>query len=241
MKNIFVFLAFFSTLNVTFAESCCVSIDRSMKFCKHLDFYSCGFHDNLCEWVYPCPYNNEPPPSPSPIEPREGYIGTGLNKAGDDAGGGHIIYLDRHHVNCGDKALSGFKLFRPTELTIRYEYKCGTISIGGIRTARTAGNTDGGGHVTYLDRHRVDCGSNALLGFRLIRPTSSTIAYEYTCGSLPMNNIRSAKTPMNYDGGGNMVFLDRHDIDCGSDALLGFGLYRPQLGQIAYAYTCGSY
>lgn len=235
MKNIFVFLALFSHLSVASDRFCCVDPDLKPGFCKSLDYDGCMFFIQKCGWVYPCPSQyDDSPPRVIVTPPREGYIGTGMN----EDGGSDITYLDRHHVNCGDKAISVFKLFRPTESSIAYEYKCGTTSMGNVRATTTPANDRG--YVFYLDRHHVDCGNNALLGFKLVRPTDSKIAYDYTCGSLPMKNIRSEKTAANTDGGGGIIYLDRHDVNCGSDALLGFRLYRPSPGMIAYEYTCGN-
>lgn len=45
-------------------------------------------------------------------------------------------------------------------------------------------------------------------------------------------------TPANDWGGGNTVYLDRHQIDCETGALRSFHLYRPRHNQLAYEYVC---
>ena len=39
-------------------------------------------------------------------------------------------------------------------------------------------------------------------------------------------------------GHGNTVYLDRHSVDCETEGLQGFKLYRPRWNQIAYNYQC---
>ncbi|OAD19459.1 hypothetical protein THIOM_004905 [Candidatus Thiomargarita nelsonii] len=157
----------------------------------------------------------------------------------NDDGRGNLIYLDRHHVDCGNKGLVKFRLFRRSRGRIAYQYSCGSRSMGQITTKRTGTNNDGNGNIIFLDRHHVNCGNKALLGFRLFRPTGSTIAYKYTCGSRSMGQITTKRTGTNDDGNGNLIFLDRHHVDCGNKVLLGFRLFRPTGSTIAYEYTCG--
>jgi hypothetical protein len=49
---------------------------------------------------------------------------------------------------------------------------------------------------------------------------------------------QAGETRANDDGGGNSVFLDRHQVDCGRQALRSMQLFRPQIGQIAYRFEC---
>ena len=42
------------------------------------------------------------------------------------------------------------------------------------------------------------------------------------------------------DGGGNLIFLDRHGVDCGTGYLAYFRLLRPDSGQVHYKYRCCS-
>ena len=45
-------------------------------------------------------------------------------------------------------------------------------------------------------------------------------------------------TPWNDEGSGNAVFLDRHNVDCGTDFLSRFQLQRSGGGQYRYNYRC---
>ena len=50
---------------------------------------------------------------------------------------------------------------------------------------------------------------------------------------------RTLNTPFNDEGGGNAVYLDRHDLRCESNEMLGqFHLARNGAGQYRYDYTC---
>ena len=52
--------------------------------------------------------------------PLEAQKNTGAN----DWGGNHLIYLDRHTMDCGKKAIGEFKFTRPAGNKIMYNYKC---------------------------------------------------------------------------------------------------------------------
>jgi hypothetical protein len=58
-----------------------------------------------------------------------------------------------------------------------------------------------------------------------------------TASSAPV--CRKATTPLNDEGGGNAVFLDRHNVQCHPDeSLQQFHLVRSGKGQYQYEYTC---
>ena len=105
---------------------------------------------------------------------------TGFN----DDGGGNVVYLDRHNVDCGsDGVLSQFKLARNLPSQYRYDYKClpSTKPLT-CRNVSTVGNEDGKGNSVYLDRHDVKCNEDEVLNqFKLYRPTGNQINYEYKC------------------------------------------------------------
>ena len=69
------------------------------------------------------------------------------------------------------------------------------------------------------------------------------IKYNVTCssGGAPISTT-SKSTPLNSDGNGNVIFLDRHNVDCGQNAFLSqFALDRGGTGnQIRYSYKCAN-
>jgi len=67
------------------------------------------------------------------------------------------------------------------------------------------------------------------------------IRYRYGCYSpgLALGGIASYTTPANNDGGGNAVFLERHNVQCPANRVLTrFNLFRPTASTIAYSYSC---
>jgi len=97
-------------------------------------------------------------------------------------GGGNTIYLDRHNVNCGSYPITDFKINKPADDKIRYEYRCSSRKAGGdCRDATTAWNTESPKTI-YLDRHDVKCNANeALTRFQLKRDQKGKFRYEYKC------------------------------------------------------------
>ena len=158
-------------------------------------------------------------------------------------GGGNSIYLDRHNVDCGNKALKGFHLRRPRGNQINYNYQCGGTTSGASINKNSGTNNWGGGHTLYLDRHKVDCGPNPLHQFKLTRPNRSSVRYDYKCGdSRHAGRCRRANTGFN-QGHRMSIFLDRHKIRCRNDEVLkSFKLNRqPRTGwpgKMRYDYEC---
>ena len=110
----------------------------------------------------------------------------------------------------------------------------------------TPGNEEGGGNALYLDRHDVSCSSGALNQLKLERKGDAqgnpdgNYRYDFTCtsgGSLGPSQDKT--TPFNEDGGGNTVFLDRHDIKCdNNEVLTEIRLKRNEQNQYQYQYKC---
>ena len=160
----------------------------------------------------------------------------------DEEGGGNAVYLDRHNINCLGKPLNQMHLSRKGDGKFRYDFTC---SSGGALKApenkTTPWNEEGGGNAIYLDRHDVDCGSNSVITqIQLGRKGDGNYRYAYTCA--PSSNTlkcRDATTPLNDEGGGNSIYLDRHDIKCNSDEVLSrIHLARNGKNQYQYEYRC---
>jgi hypothetical protein len=93
----------------------------------------------------------------------------------------------------------------------------------------------------YLDRHRPSCGKDGIQSFQLRRPSKGKIDYKYTC----LDGINSNPGPYKYTGtqtagGGNTIYLDRHNVNCGSYPITDFKLQRPSKKTIRYEYRCSS-
>lgn len=188
--------------------------------------------------------DSEAPAAPSaPGAPAaRTYSIRGYNTNTGEDGGGNAIYLDRQHVNCGDDALNRFQLTRPGENTINYRVHClEGVNSGSTDWTGTEANEDGGGNAIYLDRHHINCGMKPISEFWLRRPTDNQINYAYKCSNLShTNECRVLYTPFDDDGGGNAIYLDRHNVQCGEgEAMTEFVLQRNSEGnKIRYGYRC---
>jgi hypothetical protein len=95
----------------------------------------------------------------------------------------------------------------------------------------------------YLDGHTVDCENKPLNRFQFGTLPGDNAKYTYTCcdntgGSYQQTPIDKETQP-NEDGGGNMDYLDKHNVDCGTDSVISkFALNRPSGNSIKYKYTC---
>jgi hypothetical protein len=161
---------------------------------------------------------------------------TGAN----DWGGGNMIFLDRHTLDCGDDGLNQFRLGRPKGNQIQYKYKCldGINSPANIRKD-TGANDWGGGNTIYLDRHNLDCGKNPIAKFRLVRPKGNQIRYDYTCNSKKVGGAcRNVNTGWNQESN-QQIYLDRHNVKCNdNEVITQFKLNRDGKGKFRYDYKC---
>ena len=104
----------------------------------------------------------------------------------------------------------------------------------------------GGGNIYYLDRQNVSCpAKTALDGFKLYRPSGSTLAYKFSCRT-KCSGIKSGKTykaktkpsfiSRNKKRSAN--YLDRHYVRC----KVGYALRQFRMGRsgskIFYNYIC---
>ena len=105
----------------------------------------------------------------------------------------------------------------------------------------TPDNDWGGGNSIYLDRHRLNCGRGGIQRFQLKRPSGSKIDYKYTC----VDGVNASQSGYKYTGSndwgsGNMIYLDRHKVDCGKKPISDFQLKRPAGNKIQYKYRCSN-
>ena len=104
------------------------------------------------------------------------------NSGANDWGGGNTIFLDRHNVDCGDNPIAKFKLVRPTEHTIRYDYTCNSKKVTGSCTDLNTGWNEESDKNIFLDRHDVKCDDNQVITqFKLNRDGNGKFRYDYKC------------------------------------------------------------
>jgi hypothetical protein len=120
-----------------------------------------------------------------------GALGPRKDTGPQDWGGNRVIYLDRHSLDCGTKAITEFGLYRPATNKLSYEYKCSTVPAKGkcrnvsVRSLATTGTKK---IDTLLDLD-VECEKDEVMTkFRYYRDEPNgkyeTGGYRYTCCKL---------------------------------------------------------
>ena len=110
-----------------------------------------------------------------------------------------------------------------------------------LESKSTPSNEWGGGNMIYLDRHDVTCDKKPINQFKLNYPSATTMKYDYKCiSSFDDQTLTDKKTPSNDWGGGNMIYADRHVVDCEKKPITRLHLTRPSNNMIAYEYKCGN-
>ena len=162
----------------------------------------------------------------------------------NDDGGGNSVFLDRHNVKCGHgEAISSFHLKRGGN---KYQivYKCcKTPVVCKPRPKENKMTDDGSGSMVFLDRQNINCGKNYLTQFKMTRkPGGGQYKFSYTCCDIPGEaDVKKQNTNFNDDGGGNLIYLDRHKVQCPEPySLSQWRLKRnaPAFGKIQFEYTC---
>jgi hypothetical protein len=175
----------------------------------------------------------------------------GTSSATEASQGGSVVFLDRHEPNCG--SMSGIQRFKLARLALnnaRYEYTC-TAGGGRLDTSRMdsketslqeqCANQD----TVCLDKHSVDCGTNAVLSsFRLTRQ-GDKYQYKFKCiptkDNASLSSCRDVTTNFDSLGGrsnNDMFYLDRHDIKCESDEAISQFALGSSGDRIQYKYRC---
>ena len=183
-------------------------------------------------------------PVSAPVAPTVVPFSFGSNESTpfNDEGGGNSIYLDRHNIDCKNKALNRIHLLRDGKGQYKFEYTCNNGGqVGTPVDKSTPLNDEGGGNSAFLDRHDINCGTgSALTQMKLGRDGKGQFKYDYKCApSTQPLTCRQASTGVNETGGGNTYFLDRHDVKCNADEALSQLKYTGDgTGKFEYKYTC---
>lgn len=150
----------------------------------------------------------------------------------------NTLQLKNLDVNCGGDVLNQFHLQRDYRGNYKYDFTCSTAAINrgsewanvdraydGTSRQYTAPIDNGKGNLTALSKHNVDCGSDVISQFRLDTAGDVNVGlinYNYTCKKPknPLKSCRTVTTGENDAGGGNSIYLDRHNISCAADEAL---------------------
>jgi hypothetical protein len=151
------------------------------------------------------------------------------------------IELINHDINCNDKLLSKVHLTRPSDREINYNYNCKYSNIPNEQNIReTQLNDYGDGNSIYLDRHNIECAENEGLSRIQLNKNENQINYSYVCKKCNMYNLTEHNTLTNIDGNGEILYLDRHNINCPDNKVLNsIKLVRNSHDSFSYNYKCG--
>ena len=111
-------------------------------------------------------------------------------------------------------------------------------------------NTDlrdrGDGSNVNLDRDNIDCEVNGINQFRYNTDAygdKNIIRYDVQCLHVPrnddVNNPTQMQTGFQSNGGGNIAYLDRHNVDCGNGGFLTQFHFNRNSDNMQYSYKCG--
>jgi hypothetical protein len=178
-------------------------------------------------------------PTPPPPPPVEVFTLDPKSTPNNDAGGGNMIYLDRHDITCDKKPINQFKLNYPSASQMKYDYKCiSSFDDQTLVDKQTPSNDWGGGNMIFADRHVVDCQTKPITRLHLTRPASNKIAYEYKCGNTTSNSCREATSAETAEISSNKM-LTNLDVACNDGEYLSkVHLTRKSPGKFHYKYTC---
>lgn len=124
-----------------------------------------------------------------------------------------------------------------------------TFNLGDSKeTALNDANAGNGFPSEFLDRHKIECPKQTSinrfkyeLGDQTNNNTKDKFQYKYTCtkGGELEDTLISKTTPVNDRANGDFIFLDRHNIECGTDEVLNsFEYKRDGSDKIYYSYNC---
>jgi len=114
-------------------------------------------------------------------------------------------------------------------------------SIPPFTTVSETSGVSANGTSVLLDNLDLVCDKGSVLNsFHLVRPSESTIQYKYNCLSARDIGAPITKTtPLNDEGAGALIYLDRHDVKCDDGfGLSGMHLKRSGNNTFQYEYSC---
>ncbi|GBF89550.1 hypothetical protein Rsub_02268 [Raphidocelis subcapitata] len=194
-----------------------------------------------------------PPLTPAPVEPPRGRrssrsapLSVGALKKLKRAAASHVYAAPTN--GAGPKAEQLAALLAetapplPINVTGAVEATSSSQLISPINFGREYDNY----RSIYLDRHAVGERCNqGLSGFKLnlnYRPkdrSSAEMRFSYGCIPANARGYRWVRTASQDWGWGSVVFLDRHDLNCGPNAVMNeWRLVRPAGDKLAFDYRC---
>ena len=150
--------------------------------------------------------------------------------------GGKYCADEGNTIKCNRGGIGGWERFKIGK------YNKPSLS---LRAGNSGAHSDGGGKVELLKDHNINCGSDALNGFGLIRQPWGRTQYNYLCLKPGHLGIHDKRTNSNHKGSksgkrSSALYLDRHTVDCSDKPITQFRLHRDGSRRIYYKYKCGN-
>jgi hypothetical protein len=125
-----------------------------------------------------------------------------MKKTSNDYGGGHVIFLDRHNVECPKNSAINYVSIGQNGGNIGINYRCIKSSAISNNCSNESTNWDSfstsDGSIQFLDRHRMECSnsSSVLQQFQLQTDwNSKRMRFSYRCCSVSnFNSTHSHRT-----------------------------------------------
>ena len=133
-----------------------------------------------------------------------------------------LIFLDRHVLNCGVNPMKSMHLL-PDGGRIYYRYNCLKVVEDGIPllsdTTKDNGFNDDP-NLIYYDRQRVWCDDGQYLTKLVGRNSNGNFGYEFVCRTYDVSTPSCNEYYTNYNEATDkeLVFLDRHNVECPGDS-----------------------
>ncbi len=154
-----------------------------------------------------------------------------------------IAPLAQQEVLCPNNgALNSIKYNRLSGNTFQYGYNCSSDWDNTDKTSckSTVFQLNRNNQAFALGDHSLICDNGSVMtGFQM-EANADAIRYNYKCApqTKPLT-CRRRSTPPNDSGQGDMVYLDRHNIQCGEDEVLSFlKLVNDSSDKYHFEYSC---
>jgi hypothetical protein len=163
-------------------------------------------------------------------------------------GDGKTSDLSPHFIKCSDRGglLNSFRLSRPTDSTLQYDYTCIDEAMPEAPRTQMATllNDVGSGGIQYLDRHNVNCDGKLITDLHLVYQSDGPrIQYTYSCVDYgPVECFTKTTSTQRLNSG--VIYLERiRDLSCGESYGLSQFVFSTSSGGYGYfnglyTYTC---
>ena len=159
--------------------------------------------------------------------------------------------LTHHDIRCPENQILKQYQLRRTHTkprNIYYSYQCENNQIIDSDSFElpTELNEYGNGNTVYLDRHDIECPSTHALSRIKLNKEGEQINYDYICNNANLHDITQHETPLNDDGNGKIIYLDRHNIQCPDGKYLNSVQLRRgndstgRMNKYKFIYKCGT-